>query len=103
MLANPSSPCTYSALLARLVSDKESDNMFFFIFSIEVYITYPTLSFLVSFQTQRDNMDFEFAIPINLTDIQTKQSLTDYCVSEVFPARILPNKLAGESVYPMMM
>ena len=76
--------------------------VFFFISSIEVYITYPTLSFLVSFQTQRDNMDFEFAIPINLTDLQTKQSLTDYCVSEVFPARILPNKLAGESVYPMM-
>ena len=48
-------------------------------------------------------MDFEFAIPINLTDLQTKQSLTDYCVSEVFPARILPNKLAGESsVYPML-
>lgn len=41
-------------------------------------------------------MDFEFAIPINLTDLQTKQSLTDYCVAEVFPGRILPNKLDGK-------
>lgn len=58
-----------------------------------MHVFKSSLSFVAA--TLGITMDFEFAIPIHLADIQTKQSLTDYCVSEVFPARILPNKLAG--------
>lgn len=41
-------------------------------------------------------MEFEFAVPINLADLKTKESLSDYVVNEVFSARVLPTKLAGK-------
>ena len=43
-------------------------------------------------------MDFEFAVPIRLSELQTKQGVSDYSVNEVFSTRVLPNKLAGEGV-----
>lgn len=42
-------------------------------------------------------MEFEFGVPIRRSDLETKQSVTDYSVAEIFPTRLLPNKIAGRS------
>lgn len=39
---------------------------------------------------------FDFTIPVRLHDLQQKQSATDYVVSEIYPVRLLPNKLQGK-------
>lgn len=41
-------------------------------------------------------MDVEFAVPISLTDLQTKKGLSDYSVSEVFSSQVLLTKLSGK-------
>ena len=40
-------------------------------------------------------MEFEFAIPLNRSDLLSKTSINQYVVEEVYPLRILASKLQG--------
>lgn len=44
-------------------------------------------------------MSFEFVIPMQRNDLLKKAGVNQYVVDEVFPVRILPQKLQGQFLF----